>query len=284
MKKRHHADIDILTRNLDSDFANFVAKNRINLTIENLYATIENWIQTDNWLKNFIKIYQSCSSDFNIAKQFLKVSLINSITYLIADILNDDECHTNSEVVENIVDMILNNLPQPDVSYLSDRTVYGETASSEILNENSVLKNHSTPDSIILSDFDEQYQILGDIIKPKLEQLAQISPDLSAVSLDFIVSIFNNRTKQLQKQQNEDLDKLERKALIRQINARTLQEIEIAKRIGTAADIEYEEEYETGGEGNLGIKSGQQNTSIGISGKGNKMTKRKWKLKGNIKN
>lgn len=65
-----------------------------------------------------------------------------------------------------------------------------------------------------------------------------------------------------------------------EMQAKVAQEMAIAQRIQSAAEVEIEEYYEGTGEGNVGIKTKDGAISLGASAKGNKVTKRIYRFKG----
>jgi hypothetical protein len=62
--------------------------------------------------------------------------------------------------------------------------------------------------------------------------------------------------------------------------ARVAQEISIAQRIASSAEVEIEEYYDTSGKGSAGLKTEEKNVTLGLSGEGRKVTKRIIKFKG----
>ncbi len=62
--------------------------------------------------------------------------------------------------------------------------------------------------------------------------------------------------------------------------ARVAQEISIAQRIASSAEVEIEEYYDTSGKGSAGLKAEDKNITFGLSGEGRKVTKRIIKFKG----
>ncbi len=69
--------------------------------------------------------------------------------------------------------------------------------------------------------------------------------------------------------------------LMAEMQARVAQEMAIAQRIQSAHEVEIEEYYEGAGEGNAGIKAAEGSISVGVGGKGSKVTKRIYRFKGN---
>lgn len=63
-------------------------------------------------------------------------------------------------------------------------------------------------------------------------------------------------------------------------HSRVLQELALAYRIRTAEEIEIEEHFEGRGEGSAGVNAGEEVTSIGLSGSGERITRRIYRLKG----
>ena len=64
-----------------------------------------------------------------------------------------------------------------------------------------------------------------------------------------------------------------------EMQAKVAQEVAIARRIEEADEVEIEEYYEGEIEGNAGLKSDGQNLSIGLGGKGSRVTKRVYRFK-----
>lgn len=62
--------------------------------------------------------------------------------------------------------------------------------------------------------------------------------------------------------------------------ARVAQEISIAQRIASSAEVEIEEYYDTSGKGSAGLKAEEKDITLGFSGEGRKVTKRIIKFKG----
>ncbi len=62
--------------------------------------------------------------------------------------------------------------------------------------------------------------------------------------------------------------------------AKAAQEVSIAGRILTAEEVEIEEFYEASGEGKAGIDADEESISVGMSGKGNRVTRRVYRFKG----
>lgn len=73
--------------------------------------------------------------------------------------------------------------------------------------------------------------------------------------------------------------KQEFQARINQANARTQQEIAIARRIEEADEVEIEEYYGVDASGNVGLNAKDDSMSVGLSGEGRKVTKRVYKFK-----
>jgi hypothetical protein len=62
--------------------------------------------------------------------------------------------------------------------------------------------------------------------------------------------------------------------------AKVAQELALARRIETAEDVEMEEFYDVSGSANAGIKAGEDSVTVGLSGHGQKVTKRIFRFKG----
>lgn len=79
--------------------------------------------------------------------------------------------------------------------------------------------------------------------------------------------------KELEIKQNIDLRVLEKQAKIQQ-------ELAIAKRIHNALEVEIEEYYDSSLKAYSGLKANNDSIDLGISGEGQKITKRVFKFKG----
>jgi len=64
--------------------------------------------------------------------------------------------------------------------------------------------------------------------------------------------------------------------------AKVAQELALARRIESALEVEMEEFYDVSGSGNAGLNSDGSTVSIGVSGKGQRVTKRIFRFKGAI--
>lgn len=69
-----------------------------------------------------------------------------------------------------------------------------------------------------------------------------------------------------------------------EMQAKVAQEVAIARRIEEADEVEIEEYYEGEVEGNAGLKTDGQSLSLGIGGKGSRVTKRVYRFKRTINN
>lgn len=78
----------------------------------------------------------------------------------------------------------------------------------------------------------------------------------------------------------KDVESQEIDLQLMQAQARVAQEIAIAKRIEIADEVEIEEFYEGRGEGNAGAQLRDGSVNLGISGSGNKVTKRVYRFRG----
>lgn len=116
-----------------------------------------------------------------------------------------------------------------------------------------------------------KYDIL---IQNELDSIFKISPEIGTLSLALINSIISSQSKTIQKQKKQDLELQEKEAQIRQLDAKTAQELAIAKRIIQSEKVEIEEYFESEGEGSLGVTTKKQSASVGASVQGNKVTKR----------
>ena len=64
-----------------------------------------------------------------------------------------------------------------------------------------------------------------------------------------------------------------------EMQAKVAQEVAIARRIEEADEVEIEEYYGGEVEGNAGLKTDGENLSIGVGGKGSRVTKRVYRFK-----
>lgn len=87
--------------------------------------------------------------------------------------------------------------------------------------------------------------------------------------------------------EGESIDLLEKEARKQKIimdfqahQARVAQEVSIAQRISSSAEVEIEEYYDTSGKGMAGLKADEASITLGLSGEGRKITKRIIKFKG----
>ena len=78
---------------------------------------------------------------------------------------------------------------------------------------------------------------------------------------------------------SDEAIKQELQARINQANARTQQEIAIARRIEEADEVEIEEYYGVDASGSAGLNAKEDSISFGLSGEGRKVTKRVYKFK-----
>lgn len=66
--------------------------------------------------------------------------------------------------------------------------------------------------------------------------------------------------------------------------ARVAQEVAIARRIETAEEVEIEEFYDYGGEGQAGLKTDGSTVGLGVGAAGKKISRRVYRFKGNAEN
>ena len=64
------------------------------------------------------------------------------------------------------------------------------------------------------------------------------------------------------------------------MQAKVAQEMAIAQRIESADEVEIEEYYEGSGEGTAGVKAGDGALTLGVGGKGSRVTRRVYRFKG----
>lgn len=64
------------------------------------------------------------------------------------------------------------------------------------------------------------------------------------------------------------------------MQAKVAQEMAIAQRIESADEVEMEEYYEGSGEGSAGVKAADGTVTVGIGGKGSRVTRRVYRFKG----
>ena len=79
---------------------------------------------------------------------------------------------------------------------------------------------------------------------------------------------------------SEELQRQEIELHIASIQAKVAQEMAIAQRIESAEEVEIEEYYEGTGEGTAGVKAADKTITVGIGGKGSKVTRRVYRFKG----
>lgn len=103
-----------------------------------------------------------------------------------------------------------------------------------------------------------------------------------AVATELIRSVTKSKTVAEQ----EDIDLLENEARLQEIEnriseyqARVAQELAIAKRIETAAEVEIEEFYDTTGSGGVGFQKIESGINLGINGNGRRVVKRVYRFK-----
>ena len=65
--------------------------------------------------------------------------------------------------------------------------------------------------------------------------------------------------------------------------AKVAQELALARRIESADDVEMEEFYDVSGAAHAGLKSGEGTLSVGVGGQGQKVTRRVYRFKNNVK-
>lgn len=82
----------------------------------------------------------------------------------------------------------------------------------------------------------------------------------------------------------EETVKRELEMRMAEAEARVAQELAIARRIETAEEVEMTEFYEYAGEGHAGVKANQSSISVGVSGSGRRISKRKFIFKGGAVN
>lgn len=92
---------------------------------------------------------------------------------------------------------------------------------------------------------------------------------------------------EIREAEGKSLESLETAARKQQIvmdfqahQARVAQEVSIAQRIASSAEVEIEEYYDTSGKANVGLKAEQKSVALGIAGEGRRVTKRIIKFKG----
>lgn len=102
------------------------------------------------------------------------------------------------------------------------------------------------------------------------------------IATELIRSI--NKSKTVAEQ--EDITLLENEARLQEIEnriseyqARVAQELAIAKRIETAAEVEIEEFYDTTGSGGVGFQTNESGINLGINGNGRRVVKRVYRFK-----
>lgn len=78
----------------------------------------------------------------------------------------------------------------------------------------------------------------------------------------------------------EETVKRELEMRMAEAEARVAQELAIARRIETADEVEMTEFFEYAGEGHAGVKANEGGVSVGVSGSGRRISKRKFIFKG----
>ncbi|CRM99597.1 hypothetical protein [Pseudomonas sp. 34 E 7] len=78
----------------------------------------------------------------------------------------------------------------------------------------------------------------------------------------------------------EETVKRELEMRMAEAEARVAQELAIARRIETADEVEMTEFFEYAGEGHAGMKVSESSVSVGVSGSGRRINKRKFVFKG----
>ncbi|NAN54819.1 hypothetical protein EX349_26865 [Pseudomonas protegens] len=82
----------------------------------------------------------------------------------------------------------------------------------------------------------------------------------------------------------EETVKRELEMRMAEAEARVAQELAIARRIETAEEVEMTEFFEYAGEGHAGLKANESSISVGVSGSGRRISKRKFVFKGGAVN
>ena len=111
---------------------------------------------------------------------------------------------------------------------------------------------------------------------------------IEAIALNGIAGLVTELIKNTSSiEKSGDIEKLKKEEFkqkitlrMAQAQARVSQELAIAKRIETAAEVEIEEFYDNSGEGSIGAKGSQEGITLGVSGAGKKIVKRIYRFKG----
>lgn len=104
------------------------------------------------------------------------------------------------------------------------------------------------------------------------------------VAIATALATSQNEIKEAEAQSLESLENAARKQQIvmdfQTHQARVAQEISIAQRIASSAEVEIEEYYDLSGKANAGLKAEEKSVALGVAGEGRRVTKRIIKFKG----
>jgi hypothetical protein len=116
-----------------------------------------------------------------------------------------------------------------------------------------------------------------------MDGLKLLSPGsyLIAKAVEKSVETFSDNTKNdTLKELREEEIRQNIKSRVLQEQARTEQELAIARRIDNAENVEIEEYYDLSGKASAGLNTNGENISVGLSGEGRRVSKRIYKFKG----
>lgn len=108
------------------------------------------------------------------------------------------------------------------------------------------------------------------LLGPSLVAMSRAARDSEEASDSQDITVLNNEASR----QKIELSMAE-------MQAKVAQEVAIARRIEEADEVEIEEYYEGEVEGNAGLQTDSKSLSIGLAGKGSRITKRVYRFKRN---
>jgi hypothetical protein len=115
-----------------------------------------------------------------------------------------------------------------------------------------------------------------------MDGLKLLSPGsyLIAKAVEKGVETFSNDTRNntLQELREEEI-RQNIQSRVLQEQARTEQELAIARRIDNAEDVEIEEYYDLSGKASAGLNTNGEELSVGLAGEGRRVSKRIYKFK-----
>jgi hypothetical protein len=112
-----------------------------------------------------------------------------------------------------------------------------------------------------------------DVVSPVLGRLMEIAIGSANTSAE---AVKNDDIAQLRLEaERQELD-----MRMQERQAKVAQELALANRIETAENVEMEEFYDISGTASAGIKASEEFISVGLSGQGQKVTRRVFRFKG----